>query len=131
LIPEDQGFPSTIAWARAAWTGENLGRYIKHVNPQWFISTTDTALLHISALIHGEVASERLFGFAEPFNFNQILAVFRSLYPERKFLDDVEGQGVDRLRVPSQRAEEVLKWLKGAGWDSLETSLKEMSEDWV
>ena len=104
---------------------------MKYIDPQWFISTTDTALLHISALIHSEVTSERLFGFAETFNFNQMLEIFRGLHPERKFPEDTEGLGTDRMTVPNQRAEEVLKWLKGRGWDNLETSLKEMSESWV
>jgi hypothetical protein len=131
LVPEHQGFPSTIGLARAAWTGVHLKEYMGHFEPQWFISTTDTALLHISALIYGEVASERLFGFAEPFNCNQILAIFRSLYPDQEFPKDTEGLGVDRMSVPNQRAEEVLKWLKGTGWDSLETALQETSENWV
>lgn len=85
----------------------------------------------MSALIHEDVASERLFGFAQTFNYNQILATFRSLYPEREFPEDLENIGFDRMNVPNQRAEEVLEWVKGAGWDSLETGLKEMSEDWV
>jgi hypothetical protein len=59
------------------------------------------------------------------------LAAFRKLYPKRIFVEDVEGLGVDRMRVPNQRAEEVLKWAKGSGWDGLEESLKEMSEDWA
>jgi nucleoside-diphosphate-sugar epimerase len=131
LCPEHQGFPSTIGWARAAWTGERLDEHIKYIDPQWFISIRDTALLHISALIHGDVAAERLFGFAETFNFNQILEIFRNLYPERKFPENTEGLGTDRMIVPNQRAEEVLKWLKSTGWDSLETGLKEMSESWT
>jgi nucleoside-diphosphate-sugar epimerase len=131
LIPEQQDFPSTIAWARQVWTGERLDELRKHIQPQWFISPLDTALLHVSALIYGDVASERLFGLAETFTFNQMLAIFRRLYPQRKFPEDTQDSGVDRMIVPNQRAEEVLRWVKGAGWDSLESSLKVMSEDWV
>jgi hypothetical protein len=101
------------------------------VAPQWYISPVDSALLHVSALIYSDVSSERLFGFAEPWNFNEMLAVYRRLYPERSFPEDVEGLGVDRMSVPNERAEEVLRWVKGEGWDSLEKSLKEMSEKWV
>ncbi|KAJ4377878.1 hypothetical protein N0V83_000708 [Neocucurbitaria cava] len=131
LIPAHQGFPSTIDWARAAWTGENLDMYTQVIAPQWFISPVDTALLHISALIHGDVGSERLFGFVEPWNFNQMLGVFRKLYPQGNFPADVEDQGVDRMNVPNGRAEEVLGWVKGAGWDGLEDSLAKMSEEWA
>ena len=101
------------------------------VAPQWFISPVDSALLHVSALIYVDVKSERLLGFAEPWNFNQMLAVFRKLYPQRTFPEDIEGLGVDRMSVPNERAEEVLRWVKGEGWGGFEESLKEMSENWV
>lgn len=130
LIPEHQGFPSTIDWARAAWTGEHLEAYAKGVKPQWFISPVDTALLHISALIHGEVESERLFGYAGRFTYNEILGIYRKLYPERAFHEYLKDEGVDMMNVPNGRAEDVLKWVKGSGWDCLEQSLREMSEEW-
>ena len=91
----------------------------------------DTAILHVSALIHSDVDSERLFGFVEPWDFNQLLAVFRKLYPQRKFPDDVADWGVDKMSVPNQRAAEVLAWVKGASWDGLENSLGEMTEEWA
>ncbi|KAL6706544.1 hypothetical protein ACN47E_005300 [Coniothyrium glycines] len=131
LVPEHQGFPSTIDWARAAWTGESLQAYANFVLPQWFISTEDSALLHIGALIYGDVTSERLFGYAKRFNYNQILAFFREFYPNKKFPKDLIGVGEDKMDVPNERAEEVLTWVKGSGWDGLAKSLKEMSGDWA
>lgn len=130
LIPEHQGFPSTIAWGRAVWTGEYFKEHADGINPQWFISPVDTALLHVSALIHSDVNSERLFGFAETWNFNQLLESFRKRYPERKFPNSVENMGVDLMKVPNQRAEEVLRWVKGGGWDELEESLVTMTAEW-
>ena len=130
-MPEHQGFPSTIEWCRFAWTGEYLELLAKNIAPQWFISPADTALLHISSLIHGDVESERLFGYAERWSFNQILAIYRKLYPGRTFPVDIEGIGEDRMSVPNQRAEEVLKWVKGSGWDGLEESVAEMSAEWA
>lgn len=38
---------------------------------------------------------------------------------------------MDRMSVPSERALEVLGWVKDSGWDGLENSLKEMSEGWL
>jgi hypothetical protein len=131
LIPQHQGLPSTIDWAHKAWTGEGLASLAQIVRPQWFISNVDCALLHVSALIYSDVNSERLFGFAEPFTFNKMLDLYRKLYPEKKFPEDTEDLGVDRMNVPNQRAEEVLYRVKGAGWDTLEESLKEMTENWV
>ncbi|KAF2473354.1 dihydroflavonol-4-reductase [Lindgomyces ingoldianus] len=131
LVPEKQGFPSTIAWAHAVFTGENFDAITHIIPPQWFIDTIDDALLHIAALIYSDVDSERLFGFAEPFNWNQILAIYRKSYPERKFRDDIEGLGEDRMKMPRERAEELLKWMGREGWTGLEESVGEMCKDFV
>lgn len=94
------------------------------------MSPVDTALLHVAALIYSDVDSERLFGYAGTWNYNQMLAIFRKLYPKREFVADLEGVGVDRMSVPNQRAEEVLRWIKGKGWDSFEASVANMSRGW-
>ncbi|KAF2729036.1 dihydroflavonol-4-reductase [Polyplosphaeria fusca] len=126
LVPEKQGFPSTIEWCHYVWTGENFDLMTKRIGPQWFIDPVDDALLHIGALIYSDVQNERLFGFAERFTWNDVLAVFRKIAPARAFPDDVEGLGRDMCEVPNQRAEEVLGWVKGSGWKGLEKSLREM-----
>jgi hypothetical protein len=86
--------------------------------------------LHISALIHSEVDSERLFGFVERWNYNELLRIFRKHYPGKTFREDIEGLEDDKVRAPTKRAEEVLRWVKGAGWDGLEDSVVAMSKDW-
>ncbi|KAF2712068.1 NAD(P)-binding protein [Pleomassaria siparia CBS 279.74] len=133
LIPKEQGAPSTIGWAKFVFTGENFDMLVKRIAPQYFVDTIDDALIHVSALIHSDVTSERLFAFAEPFNFNQLLAIYRKLYPEREFPKDVEGLGRDLSTVPNARAEEVLGWIKEGrrGWTDLEGSLKQMCADFV
>ncbi|KAH3946374.1 hypothetical protein HBH98_057810 [Parastagonospora nodorum] len=130
LIPDHQGYPSTIDWARAAWTGENFEGYVSNVPPQWFISVLDTALLHISALIHEDVNSERLFGYAERWDVNDLLSIYRKHHPEKALPEKVQGLEKDRTTPPTARAEEVLRWVKGKGWDGLEESVVAMSKDW-
>lgn len=130
LVPKEQGFPSTIAWVHAAWTGEHFKEHVAAIPPQWYISPIDCALLHISALIHSDVDGERIFGFAERWSYNQILAIFRKTNPDKTFPDDVEDQGEDRVTPPRERSEEVLKWVKGSGWTSLEESIAAMTREW-
>jgi hypothetical protein len=86
--------------------------------------------LHISALIHSDVGNERLFGFIERWDYNKMLAIFRKHYPEKRFPEDVEHPGDDKVKAPIARAEEVLRWVKGRGWDGLEESVVAMSKDW-
>lgn len=131
LIPEHQGYPSTINLARQAWLGQHLEMFATFAGPQWYVHPVDCALVHVSALIYKDVGSERLFAFAEPWDYNKMLDIWRKLYPERKFPDPIEGLGVDKMEIPNKRAEELLTWVKGAGWDSLEKGLKEMTESWV
>lgn len=129
LVPEKQGTPSTIRWAQTIFTGDNFDMITHVIPPQWYIDTVDCALLHVGALIHSEVNNERLFAFAETYNWNQLLGIYRRLYPERTFRGDIQDTSVDKMTVPNQRAEEVLKWVKGSGWTSLEESLKVMARD--
>ncbi|KAJ4350196.1 uncharacterized protein N0V89_008817 [Didymosphaeria variabile] len=128
LAPSKQGAPSTVAWARSAWTGENFEHVSKVIGPQFFISTQDCALLHVAALLNPSISGERIFGFAERWDFNKLLAVFRKEYPDRTFPAGLQGQVDDKCEPPSERAEEILKWIKegGKGWDSLEDKVREM-----
>lgn len=57
--------------------------------------------------------------------------MFRNTFPSKEFAKDIEGEGVDRMQVPNVRAEEVLRWVKGSGWDGLQDSLREMSKEWM
>jgi hypothetical protein len=100
------------------------------VAPQWFVSILDSALLHIAALIYSEVDGERLFGYAERWNLNQLLAIYRKHYPGKTFAKDIDGLGKDWAVPPTARAEEVLKWVKGSGWDGMEESVVAMVKDW-
>jgi hypothetical protein len=59
-----------------------------------------------------------------------LLAIFRKNYPGKTFPEDVTGLGDDRVSPPTERAEEVLRWVKGRGWDGLEESVVAMSKDW-
>lgn len=91
----------------------------------------DTALLHVAAVIHPGVQSERIFAFAEPVNANTVLAVLRKLYPARNFPEDYQSERDLSEIVPRQRAESLLQELGRNGWTSLEESVKKNTEDLV
>jgi hypothetical protein len=92
---------------------------------EFFVDINDTALIHVGALLHPDVQGERLFAFAEPQNWNTILAKLRNLYPQQSFAEDVPNLGHDLSHPPNDRALFVLKSLGATGWKSLEQSLKE------
>jgi hypothetical protein len=86
--------------------------------------------LHVAALVYSEIDGERLFAYAERWNFNDLLAIYRKHYPGKTFVKDIDGLGKDWVVPPTARAEEVLKWVKGSGWDGLEETVAAMSKNW-
>lgn len=128
LSVEHQGYPSTAGWIRALWDGFENNKDLEYNPPQYYINVQDNARVHVAALILSDVVGERLFSFAYPFNWNDILAVFRKLYPQRKFREDYEDIGQDLSKVSNGRAEDLIKRLGRPGWASLEESVKAVTE---
>ena len=92
----------------------------------------DTALLHVAAVIHPAVQSERIFAFAEPVNGDRVLTILRKLYPSRTFPANFQAEGdVSDVTVPRKRAETLLQEMSGHGWTSLEESVRRNTEDLV
>ena len=123
LDPVHQGYPSTSAWPVAVLKGE--AGAISSYPPQWFVDVQDAARLHVAALVHPAAKEERIFAFAEQFNFNDKLAALRRIYPHRNIMPDVPNQQRDRTTVlPRDRAERLLRDMGREGWTSLEHSLR-------
>ncbi|CAD0114751.1 unnamed protein product, partial [Aureobasidium uvarum] len=124
---EHQGWPSSTGFAVALFNGDiATGRMLP---PQYYIAVQDTALLHIAALLHPAVKSQRVFGFAEPKNANAILKVFKELYPNREFADEDPEEGEDLAVIEEKdNAEELLRWVAGKEWTRMRESLKEIGD---
>lgn len=121
IRPGGEQDSSTASWVLKLWDGDTS---IFDVPPQYFVDVRDTARLHVIALIDPECNGERLFAFAAPFTFNDILAVFRKQNPDKKFPEDRSGFGEDLSVIPTKQAEEMLKKHYGKGWTGLEESIE-------
>ncbi|EXJ88643.1 hypothetical protein A1O1_05574 [Capronia coronata CBS 617.96] len=86
LSPQHQGAPSTVGWVQALWNGFKGQEQLKFNPPQYYVNGQDNARIH-----------------------NDILAVFRELYPSHHFMDDIPALGKDLSKVGNERAEEILK----------------------
>lgn len=93
----------------------------------------DTARLHVIALLAPAVHDERIFAFASPYNWTDVLAILQKLRPQKKLPKAPDNEGRDLSDVvPSKRAEALLKEYFGRpGWTSLEDSLAEGIADIV
>ncbi|KAH7411741.1 hypothetical protein DE146DRAFT_674224 [Phaeosphaeria sp. MPI-PUGE-AT-0046c] len=128
LVFEKQGFTSTGGWPKALYDGDLS--FISNIPPQFFIDVRDTGKLHVAALVDPETSNERLWGFAEKYNWNSVLAYFRKFWPDKKFIDDIEGLGWDGTTVPTESALKTLKNVYGQdSWTGIETSLKDSGFD--
>jgi hypothetical protein len=96
-------------------------------NTEWFIDVRDTARLTVAGLLDPSVQGERLYGFAEPFNWTEILDILRKLRPDNKEIPASPlHEGHDLSEVSgSKRSEDLIKSFFGVvGWTSLEQSLE-------
>jgi hypothetical protein len=91
---------------------------------EYFVDTVDVALLHLAALVDPSANSERVFAYSEPYTWNQILSIFRSQDPNRKFVADLPDQGTDISIVANARAKELLQRKPKNGFTRLEESIR-------
>ncbi|TLD37912.1 hypothetical protein E2P81_ATG03587 [Venturia nashicola] len=126
VSPKDQGSPSTAAYVAklSKATHEEFKGIISFLSPQYYVDVRDVARLHVIALLNPEVKNERVFGFAEPFNINDILAIFRKNIPQKTFQEDWPGLGRDlSIVAPKARSIELLKSFGRDGFVTLEQSV--------
>ncbi|KIW16465.1 hypothetical protein PV08_06519 [Exophiala spinifera] len=122
LSPEIPG--STMGWTRKLLEGEDAT--FKMLPPQWFIDVVDDARLHVAALLDPKVQSQRIFAFAEPYNYTDVLTILRKLRPNNtKLPSPPENEGRDLTIIkPRAKAEQLLKdFFNVPGWTKLEDSL--------
>lgn len=125
---------------------QDHGDIWKFFYPQYTIDAKDTALLHIAGLVKPDVQGERLFGYAWPKRWTDVIPILQKMYPEHKFPgefclleswiewlrmlililpDPPENEGADLANITARpRAEEVLKWFGESGFTPMEYGLK-------
>jgi nucleoside-diphosphate-sugar epimerase len=121
LSSEHQGIPSTAGLVQELYKGKT--DFLLFVEPQWFSDVVDTAKLHVAACVDSTVKNERIIGYGEAFNWNDVLAVFRRAVPDGGFIEDLD-LGRDLGQVDNTRGVGLLKKLYGIGWTSLDESIR-------
>ncbi|GAA5838677.1 hypothetical protein JCM11251_003260 [Rhodosporidiobolus azoricus] len=125
LEPKVQG--SSGAMLLSLWNNEP-DNFVKQINGIAYIAVTDTALLHLGALLLPSLTPQRLFGCGGSVNVNEYLDLFALIDPSRKVPDKFPGMdGKDLSIYDTKGAVEVLRRMKGSGtvWKELETAVRE------
>ncbi|KAM0553255.1 hypothetical protein ACHAPJ_007544 [Fusarium lateritium] len=129
LDPIHQGHQSTSAFIESLWNGTNLEQ-LKYIPPQYFVDVQDTAKLHVAGTILSDVQGERIFAWAEPFNFDSILATLRSQNPKKSFVENFHSsRDLADVGKPRSRAIELLQALGKSMFTSLEDSIRLNTQD--
>ncbi|CAG8979338.1 hypothetical protein HYALB_00002463 [Hymenoscyphus albidus] len=93
--------------------------------PCWFVDVEDVGLLHVAATIEEDVKGERIFGYADKFTWNRVLRALRTIFPDRKIIDDYTDEKIQEITtVSTERSIELLKRMGQDGWTSLEKSIE-------
>ncbi|ORY53991.1 aldehyde reductase 2 [Leucosporidium creatinivorum] len=123
ILDEESQHGSTSGWIRDYFLGKN--EFVKALPAQYYVNAEDTGLIHLGALTLPDVAGQRLWAAAAPYNLDDMLAAFRKLYPSRTFPDDVQSSR-DLSVIDHSKGEAVLKALGRQGWQSLEASIEQL-----
>ncbi|KAL8801947.1 MAG: hypothetical protein Q9182_004128 [Xanthomendoza sp. 2 TL-2023] len=134
---------STGGWYKRLWDGGDasaLHLLREEFPPQHWVNVTDTALLHVAALLEGDVQGERILAFAGPFNWNDTVEALERIDAEggdegwrwraedkrgRRKWEKREGCERDLKTVETGRGEELLRRYGRDGFRGLEESLRE------
>ncbi|KAK2772551.1 aldehyde reductase ii [Colletotrichum kahawae] len=88
------------------------------------IDVQDVAILHVAAALDPDCNGERLQAWGEHCNMNDILAILRRVYPDRKIMDDFINQTKLKVTADSEQPLGLLeKWGNQDGGTSLEKSV--------
>lgn len=90
------------------------------------IDVKDVALLHVAAILDPDVKNARLQAWADPFNWNDLLAIARRLYPHHQFIEDLPGMSELSLTTDfTQQLGLLKKWGGQDGWRTLEQTVED------
>jgi len=127
ILSPDPPKSSSSGWVKGLYDGdEGDTKYMRGFAAQYMVDVKDTARLHVAALMFDDVKSERLFAFAEPFNFNKLLRCIRAVAPQDKQLpEEIENAAEDISSVDTKCSVELLRRMGRQGWTSMEQSVLE------
>ncbi|OCK81425.1 NAD(P)-binding protein [Lepidopterella palustris CBS 459.81] len=116
---------ATGDWVRSVF----LGNVPVDSPPQWMIDVIDDARIHIAAAIDVSLANERIFAFAHPYNWNDIIDAVQKARPDKELPKHISDQARDLSEPDNDLGAQLLrKWWNQDGYKSLEQSVKENLE---
>lgn len=99
---------------------------------EYYVDVRDTARLHVAALTNPDVKSERIFAYAAPFNWVDLLTILRKAFPDRNIPAGDPNAPRDLSTVKTRaRSVELLKTFGQDEFVSLEESVLANAEAFI
>jgi nucleoside-diphosphate-sugar epimerase len=118
---EHLGFGSSSSLIKYVCEGIPFGAMM--MPAMWYVDVEDDALLHLAALTLEEVQNERILAFAGPYSWNDIIAIIKRRYPDRKSILPSWDEPQDNGEVDNKRAVELLQKMGQKGFKTLEEAV--------
>jgi len=128
LSTSQSGIVAFFQHAQGLPCDEKILKIVSEIPPKYSCDVRDVARAHVAALLASDVDKERLFVFSEKFSRNRLLEIWKEEYPEKKFMDNLEGVGWDEsdASTTTKRTVEILEKL---GYESGILGLRESLRD--
>lgn len=93
---------------------------------EYYVHPVDTARLHVAAATDSSIQNERIMAYGEPYTWNQILEIARTVQPEVQFPPNLENEDKDLSTVDNEFAREILRKRFGQdGFQPLEKGVRD------
>ncbi|KAJ6483956.1 hypothetical protein C8R45DRAFT_1099127 [Mycena sanguinolenta] len=118
------GVYSSHTFLNALFLSEPEPAILNHVRPASVaVDVRDVAYIHLAALLSTSTHGKRIWAAAHTFEINDILAIWREEFPERKFVEDFKFPPQPKITLELAPSEELLKAFEGRSWLSLKESV--------
>ncbi|KAF7376925.1 NAD(P)-binding protein [Mycena sanguinolenta] len=87
------------------------------------VDVRDVASVHLAALLSTSTQGKRIWAAAHRFEINDILAIWREAFPQRKFVEDFKLPQQPKITLELAESEKLLKAFEGRSWLSLKESV--------
>lgn len=110
--------------------GEQVKAMLAILPNMAYINTRDDAIIQVGAVLDPDVKNERIFAWAQKFNWNDVLAIMRKVYPDKEIIEDLPNPKMFMGEADMSLALSLLrKWGPQDGWTSFEQGVREILEN--
>lgn len=116
---------TTAAWLNELFAGNREGvasAFLVHGTP--FVDVRDIAGLHVAALLDTRTEGQRLWGMPQKVGVNDILATWRTAFPDKTIIEDYTSAKQPRFLADESESDRLIK-----GWQSGWTDWKKTVVD--